>query len=62
VLCEKVLREADGVLSLIRIIDRLNIAVAGAETPTDMPATPVSLVLVLGFKSGFARGAYTRSG
>jgi hypothetical protein len=53
VLCEKVLREADGVISAIRIVDRLNIA-----GPTDeMPPTTANLTLLIGFKSGFMRGA-----
>ena len=43
VLCEKVLVETDGVLTLVRVVDQLNVA----------PGSPaiVRLYLVLGFKS-----------
>lgn len=58
VLCEKILREADGVVSIIRVVDRITLSVAGPGAPTDMPAAPITLTLVLGFVSGFARGAY----
>lgn len=57
-ICEKVLREGDSVLSLIRIVDRIMVSVAGQSAPAEMPPTPVNLTLVVGFKSGFARGAY----
>jgi len=57
-LCEKVLTEADGVTSLIRIIDRVIIQIIGPSAPVEMPPAPINLTLVLGFKSGFARGAY----
>lgn len=52
VFCERVLKEADGVLSAIRIIDR--ITVVGATE--DMPPTSLRLQLLLGFKSGMMRG------
>lgn len=58
-LCEKVLREADGVLSLIRIVDRITVSFSGPDAPVQMPPAPVNLTLVVGFKSGFARGPYT---
>jgi uncharacterized protein DUF6941 len=58
-LCEKVLKEADGVTSLIRIIDRVTVSVSGPGAPVEMPAAPVNLTLVVGFKSGFARGPYS---
>jgi hypothetical protein len=52
IFCEKVLKEADGVLSAIRIIDRINVR----GTSDEMPPTPVHLCLVLAFKSGIMRG------
>lgn len=58
ILCEKVLREGDGVLSLIRVVDRIMVSVPG-DAPADMPSTLVNLALVVGFKSGLARGPYT---
>jgi hypothetical protein len=52
VFCEKVLREADNVLSVIRMIDRFN--VVGA-TPEMQPAILPFTILII-FKSGFLRG------
>lgn len=57
VLCEKVLREADGVMSLIRIVDRITASTSGSD-PTPLPAwlIPVNLTLVVAFKPGTALG------
>jgi len=52
VFCEKVLQEKDGVLSAIRIIDRINVS----GTDKEMRQTAISPTLVLVFKSGFFRG------
>jgi hypothetical protein len=52
IFCEKVLREADNVLSVIRIIDRFNVVNATAE----MPPTPLQFTVLISFKSGFLRG------
>jgi hypothetical protein len=52
-LCEKVLREADGVLSAVRIVDRWNI---NGPTETLTPAV-IQASLVLMFKSGIYRGS-----
>ena len=52
VFCERVLQERDGVLSLIRVVDRWNIA-GPSET---MPTTSIQTVLCLSFKSGIFRG------
>jgi hypothetical protein len=54
-ICEKVLREQDGVMSAIRIIDRLTRAVPG---PDVMEPFPYQFALVLSFKSGEALGNY----
>jgi hypothetical protein len=50
--CEKVLRETDNVFSLIRIVDRFNVAGGSAE----MPPTALTFMVVISFKSGFMRG------
>lgn len=56
--CERVLREADGVLSLIRIIDQVTLTIttatpAGVEIPAALlPAPPITVTFVLGLKSG----------
>ncbi len=52
-LCEKVLREADGVLSAVRIVDRWNIN-GTTETLTAPAVIQASLVIM--FKSGVYRG------
>lgn len=60
VLCEKVLREADGVLSIIRVVDRITVSASHdqKQAPAQMPVVPINLIAVLSFKSGFARGPY----
>jgi hypothetical protein len=55
VFCEKVLQEADGVISVIRIVDRINIAPSGRGAPAQMPTIPLQLPALLSFKSGFVR-------
>ena len=55
-LCEKVLMEADGVASAIRIVDRVNHTVAGPEPPVEMEPFNYQIMLFLSFKSGSARG------
>lgn len=54
--CEKVLREADGVNSAIRIIDRITATFSGSENADEMPPIPVNLNFFLSIKSGSARG------
>lgn len=56
--CESVIESKDGVLSLIRIIDRLTITAAGSAPPTDMPPVDHLLTLVLMVTSGAARGTH----
>ena len=55
-LCEKVLREQDGVSSAIRIIDRVNRQATGQEAPDTMEPFAYEINLYLAFKSGAARG------
>jgi len=50
--CEKVLRESDGVLSLIRMFDRFLVP----GTAEEMPPTPLAFMVFISFKSGFMRG------
>jgi hypothetical protein len=56
-ICEKVLREADGVLSIIRVIDRFTITAMGANAPETIPESFVAGTLLLSLKSGFYRGS-----
>ena len=56
-LCEKVLQEKDGVLSAIRIVDRIIQKTQGVGAPELMPAVTVDLKLLLIFKSGPGQGS-----
>jgi len=56
--CDSVIEGKDGVLSLIRIVDRLIITAAGREAPGDIPPTDHALTLVLMLVSGTARGSH----
>lgn len=61
VLCEKVLQEKDGVLSIIRVIDRLVIGATGADVPAEMPHGQANMTMVIMLKSGDARGRHNLS-
>jgi hypothetical protein len=43
VFCEKVLIERDGVVSLVRVIDRIIITASGAAAPEKMPLTNITI-------------------
>lgn len=57
-LCERVLTESDGVLSLIRVVDRWTHQAVGPNAPAEMPPFTINPTLVLIFTAGQARGAY----
>jgi hypothetical protein len=59
VVCEKPLQEQDGVLSIIRIIDRVIVSASGPDVPDTMPPTQLSFFMVVTLKSGAARGRHT---
>jgi hypothetical protein len=59
VICERVLREQDGVLSIIRVIDRLTHTIVGPELPDPLPPVSYTMWFALAFKSGSARGRQT---
>lgn len=54
-LCETALLEASGVLSLIRVVDRITIG-ATPGAPESMPRTSIHLKAVVALKSDTARG------
>lgn len=58
IFCEKVLEEKDGVLSAIRIVDRMNIT-AGQDGPEIMPLMAINFYGLFSFRAGTARGKYT---
>ena len=58
-LCEKVLHEQDGVLSMIRIVDQITQSASGTEAPTQMPPFLTNnLTMAICLKSDQARGRY----
>ncbi len=57
-ICEKLLTDADGVQSFIRIIDRVTIGAVGADPPAEMPPQQLSYILCITLKSGDARGRH----
>jgi hypothetical protein len=59
IFCERVLEEKDGVLSVIRIVDRVTHRAAGPIPPEDMPPFPLNLMALISFKFGQARGRHT---
>ncbi len=58
VFCDSVIEGKDGVLSIIRIVDRLTMTAAGSQVPPDMPPTEHKLTLVLMLISGSALGSH----
>jgi hypothetical protein len=57
-ICEHLIQDNRGVLSLIGIIDRVTITASGPKAPDKMPPTPVNVKLVVMLKSGGARGTH----
>jgi hypothetical protein len=56
--CEYALRESDGVLSMIRLVDRITHTERGPNPPDEMPEVHYPLNLVIILKSGTARGRH----
>jgi hypothetical protein len=56
--CERALEEKDGVLSLIRVVDRVTHTIAGPGASAEMQPFPYQMTLVLSLKTGHARGGY----
>ena len=65
VICEKVLREADDVLSFIRIVDQVNVTIVtppGVDVPPELPqASSVPLTFAVGLKSAGYTGPWPSS-
>lgn len=58
VFCEHVLREVDGVPSLIRIVDRITHTRTGPDAPAEMPPVSYNLRVFISLTSGEARGSH----
>jgi hypothetical protein len=59
VICEKVIEERDGTLTLVRIIDRYMTLATGPAAPTTMEPVTVQVAYVLSLRAGAARGRHT---
>jgi len=57
-ICEKMLREADGVQSFIRVVDRIMVGAVGTDPPAEMPPQTLDLTLAISLKGGDARGRH----
>lgn len=51
-ICERILEEKDGVLSLIRIVDRFTITITGKEPPDQLPHVVKPLTIIMGWVGG----------
>lgn len=56
-ICERALREDDGVLSVIRVVDRFIVTGAGPDAPTEMPPHDREYTIVVMVKSGVYKGS-----
>jgi len=56
VICEKTLEEKDGVISIIRIVDRITVTHMTPDSPEKMPEIPISYTLVISLNSGGFKG------
>ena len=57
-LCEQVIEDKTGVLSLIRIIDTITHTESRPDAPIDMPPVTYPMKMVIMLKSGRARGRH----
>jgi len=57
-LCEQVIEDKTGVLSLIRIIDTITHTEARPDAPAEMPLVTYPMKMVIMLKSGRARGRH----
>jgi len=57
--CERVLNEKDGVLSLIRLVDRFTVPVPAPASGGEAPAVTINAFLVIALKAGFYEGKGT---
>jgi len=55
--CENVIEDKSGVLSLIRIVDRLLITAQGPNTPEEMQPFPINWLLVISMRAGEVHGS-----
>jgi hypothetical protein len=51
-ICERVLEEKDGVLSLIRIVDKFTLTITGKEPPGQLPRVVRLLTIIMSWVGG----------
>ncbi len=56
--CEKVLQEKDGVLSVIRLVDRILVTASSPDAPDELPLGVVKTILAVALKADDAMGRY----
>ena len=56
--CEQIIEDKSGVLSLIRVVDRITVTASGQQATEEMPAFDLNWKLALVLKSGEAKGSY----
>src|SRR6266540_5841503 len=59
--CEKILREQDGAISIIRVIDRITHTVQAPDAPESLPPLTYPLQMIVMLKPGDATGRQTFS-
>jgi uncharacterized protein DUF6941 len=57
-LCEQILTDESGVISVIRIVDQVTQTVVGVDVPSEMPPLTTSIKGVVLLKDGQARGRH----
>ncbi|HWS83304.1 MAG TPA: hypothetical protein VN207_03505 [Ktedonobacteraceae bacterium] len=58
-ICEKVLQEKDGTISIIRMIDRVTLTAPAALSSETLPPVSLNLNAFIAFKAGSAKGRNT---
>jgi len=58
-ICEKILREKDEIISIIRVIDRITITIGGTLPPETPPPVIVNCNALISLKSGSVTGNRT---
>ncbi len=58
VLCEKVIQEQGGAVSIIRITDTLNQSSMGPDAPAQMPEFTAEFTMVITLRAGEAKGSF----
>lgn len=56
--CDRVIQEEDKVISVMRVVDQLNITASGPDAPEQMPPVPTNLNVAIVLRRGNARGRH----